>query len=123
MEWHERFVGNKYVQIHENGVVTHGSVEPLMTILELLNVELRDMFIMGLSADCGSVLVPTQRRAAEIREALTPAFDVSLKVLSTGDWEAKYDRRELDGTVPNWFVTDITLKNGTVVMRDGRWVR
>ena len=79
---------------------------------------------MGFNDSCGSIIVPTEQRANEVWAALEPAYKVVVKESEeTGDWEAKNDRRELDGSVPSHIVTDIKLKDGTVVMKDGRWVR
>lgn len=123
-DWSDRFASSTHVKVHENGVVTHGSFEPLMTILELRGFELRDMFLIGFNTNCGSIIVPSEQRANEVQAALEPAYAVTVSFMGReACWEAKYDRRQLDGSVPSWFVRDITMKDGTVVMRDGRWVK
>jgi ribosomal protein L23 len=93
-----------------------------MTVLEVRGFELRDLFLIGFNDNCGSILVPTRERAEEIRVALEPAYAVEVEELETGDWSAKFDRRSMDGTVPSWLITDITLKDGRKVMEKGRWL-
>lgn len=123
-EWSDRFASSRWVKSHPNGVVTHGALEPVMTILELRGFELRDMFLIGLNDNCGSILVPSRERADEVKSALEPAYQVEVRSTEReACWEAKYDRRHRDGTVPNGFITDVVLKDGTVAMKDGRWIR
>lgn len=123
-EWSDRFANSRWTKAHPNGVVTHGSTEPIMTVLELCGFELRDMFLIGFNDNCGSIMLPTEQRANEVWAALEPAYQVQVRPTERSDcWEAKCDRREMDGAVRNWLITDVTLKDGTVIMRDGRWVR
>jgi len=125
-EWSRRWV-SKWTRSHANGVVTHGSTQPILTVLDVRGFELRDLFLIGFNDNCGSIIVPTESRAREVEAALEPAYAVTVSFMGRdGDveaWEAKFDRREMDGSVPSWLVRDIELKDGTVVMRDGRWVR
>lgn len=120
--WSDRFAQGEWVKEHPDGVVTHGVTEPVMTILELRGFDLRDMFLIGLNKNGGTILLPTQERALAAQAALEPAYRVLVKQTREGHWEARYDRREMDGTVRNRFVTDVVLKDGTVVIKDGRWV-
>ncbi|MFB6568406.1 hypothetical protein [Streptomyces noursei] len=80
------------------------------------------MFLIGINPDCGSIVVEEEARAREAQAALEPAYRVTVRQGFDGDWSVKFDRRELDGSVPDWFVREITLRDGTVVMRDGRSV-
>ncbi|SHL74612.1 hypothetical protein [Streptomyces yunnanensis] len=107
---------------HANGLVTSGSTEPVLTVLEVRGFQLRDMFLIGFNPDCGSIVVEEEARAWEVKAALEPAYRVTVKRDPDGDWVADFDRRELDGSVPDWFGRTIALADGTVVMRDGRWV-
>lgn len=120
----KRYSGpSKYTTVHANGLVTHGATEPIMTVLDVRGFEIRDMFLIGMNRQCGSIIFPTQGRALEAKAALEPAYAVRVEPFEhTGDWAAIYDQREMDGTVPSWFIRDIALKDGTVVMRDGRWL-
>ncbi|MFE0472397.1 hypothetical protein ACFW2V_12355 [Streptomyces sp. NPDC058947] len=123
-EWSSRFASGAHVKVHDNGVVTHGALEPVMTVLEVRGFELRNMFLIGFNENCGSILVETQERANAIKNALEPAYQVNVSYVTREEcWEAKYNRRHINGAVSSWLVTDITLKDGTAVMRDGRWVR
>ncbi|WP_437052093.1 hypothetical protein [Streptomyces sp. enrichment culture] len=95
-----------------------------MTVLDVRGIALRDMFLIGFNDNCGSIIVPTEARAREIKSALEPAYQVTVAFMGRDAcWEAKYDRRQMDGTVPSWLVREITLKDGTAVMREGRWIR
>lgn len=105
---------------HANGLVTSGSTEPILSVLELRGFEIRDMFLIGLNPDCGSIIFESEARAWEVKAALEPAYRVTVKPDFGGDWSADFDRRQSDGSVPDWFVRAIALSDGTVVMRDGR---
>jgi hypothetical protein len=109
------------VKGHANGVVTHGSTEPVLTVLELRGFEVRDLFLIGFNDNCGSIVVETEERAEQIATALEPAYRVKIKA-ERDCWFAQFDRREMDGTVPSWLITDITLKDGRKVMENGRWL-
>ncbi|QBZ72089.1 hypothetical protein SEA_KRADAL_193 [Streptomyces phage Kradal] len=120
--WSDRFLGSRWVHGHANGVVTHGSTEPILTVLELRGFELRDFFLIGFNDNCGSILVETQERALAVKQALEPAYAVEIENPERRAWSAKFDRRTMDGTVPSWLITDITLKDGRKVMENGRWL-
>lgn len=108
-------------QTHPNGLVTHGATEPILTVLDVRGFELRDMLLIGINDNCGSLILPTEERACAAKVALEPAYRVTVRS-ERGRWIAEYDRRQLDGTVPSWMVRTITMRDGTVVMKDGRWV-
>jgi hypothetical protein len=95
----------------------------VLSVLDVRGFEIRDMFLMGFNPDCGSIIVPTRERAENVKAALEPAYAVQVKPLGDDDWEAVFDRRDIDGTVPSHLITGITLKDGTVVMKNGRWIR
>ena len=117
-----RYGEHPLTKSHPNGLVTFGATEPILTVLDVCGFELRDMFLIGFNDNCGSIVFPTEERANEAKAVLEPAYRVKVWA-ERGQWFAEYDRRELDGSVPSWLVRDITLKDGTVVMRDGRWTR
>ncbi|MFE7442372.1 hypothetical protein ACFU7X_18195 [Streptomyces chartreusis] len=119
----QKYATNKWTKVHADGLVTFGSTEPVLTVLDVRGFEIKDMFLIGFNDNCGSIIVPTEQRGSELRAALEPAYRVEVQRMENGDWEAKFDRRQMDGTVPSWLITDITLKDGTVVMKDGRWTR
>ncbi|MFB6805443.1 hypothetical protein [Streptomyces sp. NPDC056387] len=106
---------------HANGLATFGATEPILTILDVRGFELRDMLLLGLNEDCGSIVVATEERACAAKVALEPAYQVRVRT-ERGQWFAEYERRQPDGTVPSWMIRTITLKDGTIVMRDGRWI-
>ncbi|GGX40423.1 hypothetical protein [Streptomyces noursei] len=104
---------------HADGLVTSGSTEPVLSALELRGFEIRDMFLIGFNPDCGSIVFESEARAWEVKAALEPAYRVTVK-RDLDDWVADFDRRQSDGSVPDWFVRAVALSDGTVVMRDGR---
>lgn len=113
---------NKYTRTHANDVVTFGASEPVLTVLEVRGYELRDLFLIGVNEDCGAVVVATESLAENAATALEPAYRTTV-VPFRDDWKVDYSRRDLDGSEPNRFITDIVLKDGTTVLRNGRWVR
>lgn len=117
-----RKYASKYTKLHANDVLTFGATEPVLTVLEVRGYELRDVFLIGLNDDCGTIVVATESRAENAAAALEPAYKATVKPFRD-DWAVDYARRDLDGSEPSRFITDIVLKNGTVVLRDGRWVR
>jgi hypothetical protein len=125
--WSDTFAASPHTKAHPNGVVTHGALEPVLTVLEFGGFPLRDLFLIGFNDSCGSIWVETESRAENVAAALEPAYACRAKPHSHGGvtvaWEVTFDRRELDGTVPSHFVTDVTMEDGTVVIKDGRWVR
>lgn len=122
MYWAERFNDSKWVKLHADGVVTHGSTEPILSILDVRGFPVEDLFLMGFNDNCGSIAVETESRAQNVAAALEPAYRVKIHV-ERGIWFADYDRRELDGSVGSHFITNLTLKDGRQVIKDGRWVR
>lgn len=120
--WARKWAGSRWTKVHPNNVVTHGSTEPLLSVLDVCGFEIRDLFLMGINDSCGAVIFPTRERAEEFQQALAFAYRVSIEPLNQGDWKAKYDRREIDGSVPSHLVTDLTLKDGRTAIRNGRWV-
>lgn len=123
MAWSDRFLDSEHVKGHANGVVTHGSTEPILTVLDVRGFKVSDLFLIGMNDNCGSILVETESRAEGIKAALEPAYAVEVEDIGFGCWAAKFNRRETDGAVPNWLLTDITLQDGRKVMEKGRWVR
>lgn len=123
MAWSDSFLTNKFVKGHANGVVTHGSTEPILTVLDVRGFDVRDLFLIGTNDNCGSILVDTESRAENIKVALEPAYAVKVEDLGHGCWSATFDRREMDGTERSWFLTDITMKDGQKVMEKGKWIR
>lgn len=121
--WSDRFLGSRSTKGHVNGVVTHGSTEPILTVLDVRGFDVCDLFLIGSNSNCGSIWVETESRAENIRAALEPAYAVKVEYMGRGCWSATFDRKEMDGTVPSWFVTDITMKDGRKVMEKGKWIR
>lgn len=120
--WSDRFLGSKFTKEHANGVVTHGATEPVLTVLDVRNFDVRDLFLIGFNDHCGSIMVETRERAESIKEALEPAYAVTIEQPEGRPyWEAKFDRQMMDGTTPSWFVRNITMKDGRKVMEDGKW--
>ncbi len=95
----------------------------MLTVLDVRGFLLEEMFLIGINADCGSILVAEETRAREAAAALEPAYAVNVKRVEWGDWCAEYSRRDLDGSEPDRFIRDLTLSDGTVVIADGRWIR
>lgn len=121
-----RFGGSRWVKSHPNDVYTHGSTEPILSILDVRGFELRDLFLIGLNDSCGTLVLPTESRAENAAAALEPAFDTRVHLFGSHDgeevWATDYDRRALDGTTLSSFITDLTLTDGRQVIKDGRWV-
>ncbi|MEU2789042.1 hypothetical protein [Streptomyces sp. NPDC007100] len=113
---------SKWTKTHPGGLVTFGATEPVLTVLDVAGFELRDLFLIGISDDCGTIIVADESRARAAAAALEPAFKsiVGPFPRSGGDWSVEYTLRDRDGTAPSRFVTDITLTDGTAVMRNGR---
>jgi hypothetical protein len=107
---------------HGNGVIVHGSGEPLLSVLDVLGADLSDIFVIGFNDKCGSLVVPTREKAEALTELMRPAYGVESKP-SGPNWSVTYDQRNLDGSIDSHFVVNVTLKDGTVVMRDGKWVQ
>ncbi|MCZ1012661.1 hypothetical protein [Streptomyces lydicus] len=122
-----RFGTSRWVKTHPNGVYTHGSTEPVLSVLDVRGFELRELFLIGINDSCGTLVLPSESRAENAAAALEPAFDTQVHLFGTRDghdlWATKFTRRALDGTTLSPFLTDLTLKDGTALIRDGRWVR
>ena len=119
-----KYLGSRFVHARPNNVAVHGATEPIFTVLDVRGFEVRDLFLIGFNTDCGTLVVDTEERARAASGALEPAYKTKVYFQAhTSDWWVDYDRRDLDGSEPNRFITDITLKGGRQVMRDGRWVR
>lgn len=88
--------------------------------------ELRDLFLIGLNDNCGTLVLPSESRAENAAAALEPAFETRVHLMGRRDgeevWATDYTRRALDGTTLSAFITDLTLKDGRQVIKDGRWV-
>ncbi|WP_030423264.1 hypothetical protein [Streptomyces sp. NRRL F-5065] len=122
-----KFGGGRWVKTHPNNVHTHGSTEPIMTVLELRGFELRDLFLIGFNDSCGSIVLPSESRAENAAAALEPAYETRVHLMGSRDgedvWATDYTRRALDGTTLSAFITNLTLTDGRQVIKDGRWVR
>ncbi|WJY43229.1 hypothetical protein QT196_38880 (plasmid) [Streptomyces sp. P9-2B-2] len=122
-----RFGTSRWVKTHPNNVYTHGSTEPVLSVLDVRGFELRELFLIGINDSCGTLVLPSESRAENAAAALEPAFDTRVHLFGNRDghdlWATNYTRRALDGTTLSPFVTDLTLKDGTALIRDGRWVR
>ncbi|MCO8303594.1 hypothetical protein [Streptomyces sp. RKCA744] len=122
-----RFATNRFIKVHPNTVLTHGSLEPVLSILDVRGFELHDLFLIGLNDSCGSIVLPSQSRAENAAAALEPAYETQVYLFGSRDgedvWATDYTRRALDGTTLSAFITDLTLKDGRQVIKDGRWVR
>lgn len=115
---------SKWTKTHAAGVVTFGATEPVLTALDLNNFEIRDLFVIGISDDCGTLVMADESRARAAAAALEPAYATKVQPFErTADWSVEYTRRDRDGTAPDRFVTDITRKDGTATKAAGRWIR
>lgn len=129
MDFATRFA-SPYNRHHGNGLVTHGSTQPILTVLDLGGVELEEMYLIGHNDSCGRLHFPTRERAeqaAAVLEHYGYATTVALlgdtpQQQAAGIWGVTYDRRTPDGDVPSHLVTDMTVRDGTQIMRDGRAV-
>lgn len=118
--------GKSYMHLHANNVVVHGASEPVLTVLDVRGFDVRELFVIGFNENCGSIVVDSYERAMAVRDALEPAYRVKVKPFPVcdGDWSADYDRRELDGSVPDsWLITNVVLTDGRQVMKNGKWTR
>jgi hypothetical protein len=68
------FGDSKWVRTHPNHVYTHGSMEPVLSVLDVRGFELRDLFLIGFNDSCGTLVLPTESRAENAAAALEPAF-------------------------------------------------
>ncbi|MGW1596978.1 hypothetical protein [Streptomyces sp. NPDC002343] len=122
-----QFGHSRWFKAHPHRVYTHGSVEPVLSILDVRGFELRDLVLMGLNDNGGMILLATESRAENAAAALEPAYATTVEhhgPYPEGEaWAVHYTRRALDGTKLSAFITTLTLKDGRQVIKDGRWVR
>lgn len=108
-----KYATNKYIKALPNNVAAAGATEPILTVLDVGGFRIRDLFLMGLNKDCGSLIVDSETRATEAQRVLEPAYRTSIRQLpNTGDWELKYDRRDPDGSTPDRFITKVVGNDG-----------
>ncbi|WP_086706892.1 hypothetical protein [Streptomyces antimycoticus] len=97
-----KFGKSRWVKSHPNNVYTHGSTEPVLSVLDVRGFELRDLFLIGLNDSCGTIILPTESRAENAAAALEPAYATRAYLFGNrGDedvWATDYTRRALDGT-------------------------
>jgi hypothetical protein len=121
-----RFATNRWIKTHPDRVYTHGATEPVLSVLDVRGFDLHDLFLIGLNDSCGTLVLPTESRAENAAAALEPAFATRVYLFGNRDgeevWATDYTRRALDGTTLSAFITDLTLKDGKQVIKDGRWV-
>jgi hypothetical protein len=121
------FATSRWVKTHPNNVYTHGSLEPVLSILDVRGFALHDLFLIGLNDSCGTLVLPTESRAENAAAALEPAYETRVYLFGSRDgedvWATDYTRRALDGTTLSAFLTNLTLEDGRQVIKDGRWVR
>lgn len=123
---------SRFVRVVENGVVVHGSTEPILSILDRGGFPIEDLFLLGFNDKCGTVVLPSEERARFCAAVLEPAHRVRVSRMGhpehPNEWKVDYDLRDPDGSVPSHLVTGIWLKDGEApggerqVMRDGRWL-
>lgn len=121
--WAHTWTGS-HVRHHANGVVTTGTTEPILSILDLAEFDLYDLYLIGINADRGRIFFPSQDRAAAAGRALAPAYTVTVSPLKSPAghrfWTTSYTRHVTGGgPQPAHVVTDVTLKDGSVVRRGG----
>ncbi|MFE0779159.1 hypothetical protein [Streptomyces sp. NPDC058861] len=121
------FGGSRWVTTHPNNLHTHGSLEPVMSILDVRGFPLHDMFLIGINDSCGTIVLPSESRAENAAAALEPAYETRVYIMGRRQgedvWATDYTRRASDGTTLSAFITDLTLEDGRQVIKDGRWVR
>ncbi|MFE3074176.1 hypothetical protein [Streptomyces sp. NPDC059247] len=109
-----RFGGGRWVKTHPGN-------------LDIRGFPMHDLFLIGFNEDCGTVVLPTESRAENAAAALEPAYETRVYVMAhrSGEevWATDYTRRAPDGTTLSAFITNLTLKDGRQVIKDGRWVR
>ncbi|MEW1699457.1 hypothetical protein [Streptomyces sp. NPDC091278] len=121
------FGGGRWVRTQPGNLHTHGSIEPVMSILDIRGFPMHDMFLIGHNDDCGTIVLPTESRAENAAAALGPAYETRVHLMRhhSGQevWATDYTRRAPDGTTLSAFITNLTLQDGRQVIKDGRWVR
>lgn len=127
-EWAQKYASSKWTRLHENGLVTHGSTEPVLSVLDVLGVEIRDMFLVGINDKCGSIFVPTEQRANELSMVMEAAYATKV-TQEREDWMVTFDQRDQDGSVRSHFITEISIKDPSApggvrtVMKNGKWLK
>lgn len=104
--WSDRFLQDgteDLLRSHPNGVVVHGVEEPMLSLLDLEDCPIEDMFIVGIDTTCGRIFVETKLRAEQISRTLEPAYRAAVE--SHQDcgsiyYSVKYAQRALDSSVP-----------------------
>ncbi|MGA5578422.1 hypothetical protein ACPCK9_26810 [Streptomyces koyangensis] len=116
------FVPNRWTKVHPHRVYTVGSTEPVLTILDVRGFDIADLLLIGLNDSCGTLMMPLESRA-EAAAALEPGYECEVRPPESHDglWAVDFTRRALDGTTLSPFLTDLTLKDGRQVIKDGRW--
>lgn len=129
-DWSRKYADSKWMHLHQNGLVTHGSTSPILQVLDFLGVDIKDMVLIGINDKCGSIIVPTAQRANELSVVMEAAYATKVKQMGRGtDWEVTFDQRDQDGSVRSHFVTEISVKDpdapGGVrtVMKNGKWLK
>ncbi|MEV6123050.1 hypothetical protein AB0M23_21455 [Streptomyces sp. NPDC052077] len=122
-----QFATSRFIKTHPGTVLTHGSTEPVLSILDVRGFALHDLFLIGFNDNCGTLVLPTRSRAENAAAALEPAYETRVYLFGHRDgedvWATDYTRRAPDGTTLSAFITHLTLKDGRQVIKDGRWVR
>ncbi|WP_318199203.1 hypothetical protein [Streptomyces sp. SCL15-4] len=122
-----QFGHSRWFKTHPQRVYTHGSLEPVLSILDVRGFELRDLVLMGLNDSCGMLLLQTESRAENAAAALEPAYATTVErprpYSEAEAWAVTYTRRALDGAVLSAFIANLTLEDGRQVIKDGHWVR
>lgn len=104
---------SKWVRQHPNGVFVHGASQPVLTVLDVQGFKVRDLFLIGLNDDSGSIILPSESRAENAAAALEPAYAANVTPFgrSGEDWAVEYSRRDLDGSAPARVLTTIVLRS------------
>lgn len=125
-----------------NGVLVHGSTEPILSDLKARGFPIEDLFLMGFGEECGHIVFPSRERAEACAKALEEEpkqGEEPKRVYETKigpmrhpeypeEWRVDYDLRDPDGSVRSHLVTGLWLKDKNApggerqVMKDGRWI-
>lgn len=120
------YTPNRFTKMHPNNVMVLGSYEPVLTVLDLEGAQVKDLLLLGLNDKAGSIIVDSKSRADEISRALEPLYEteVAQRGADRGSdhWWVDFNQRHMDGASGSNFIVNLTLEDGTTVIRDGRWV-
>ncbi|WP_412079013.1 hypothetical protein ACLF6K_37350 [Streptomyces xanthophaeus] len=107
-----KYATNKMVKECAGGVFTFGATQPVLTVLDIAGFALTDLFLIGLSDDSGSIILPTESRAEVAAAALEPAYATTVTPFGRRgeDWAVEYSRRDLDGSAPARVLTNIVFR-------------